>query len=105
MKRKNKQSNSRKIKRHGISTGSFRKPNNNIKKEKMKKDYLRILIGVLLMPIFYALYLCDRACSSFNPFIDLPKFKHWLTESKQVTYSFLRNIIYSIIIFVIWLIN
>lgn len=67
------------------------------------KDVLKITTGVILMPVFYALFVSDRAISSINPFIDLPKFKKWLQESQQVIYSLLRSIIYSFIIFLIWL--
>lgn len=67
------------------------------------KQVLKITTGFILMPIFYALFILDRAFSSVNPFIDLPKFKKWLQESQQVIYSLLRAFIYSIIIFIFWI--
>lgn len=67
------------------------------------KDNLKIIAGVFLMPVFYALFILDRAFSSINPFIDLPKFKKWIEEPQQVIFSLLRSLIYLIIIFIFWI--
>lgn len=105
MKRNNQQSIKRRLRRGNFKTKQKETEQTKQKKmeQKKKNNILKSIGGLLLMPLFYALFLSDRAFSSVNPFIDLPKFKKWLNEPQQVIFSLLRCFIYSLIIFVLWL--
>lgn len=69
------------------------------------KEVLKITTGVILMPVFYALFISDRAFCSINPFVDLPKFKKWVEEPYQVIYSLTRILVFIIITLILWLIS
>lgn len=71
---------------------------------KMKNKIIRGIAGLMLAPIFFALYISDRATSSINPFITLKGLKEWINEPKEVIYSIFRTLVNSIIMFIIWLI-
>ena len=72
---------------------------------KMKNKIIRGIAGLILAPIFFALYISDRATSSINPFITLKDLKEWINEPKEVIYSIFRILVNSLIIIIIWLLS
>lgn len=54
----------------------------------MKK--VRLILGMILLPLFAVIYFIDRALMIIMPHIEHADIKKWFSGSKEMTSSFIR---------------
>ena len=68
------------------------------------KKAIKITVGIMLIPIAYALFIVDRVLvGTLLPHLDHPKFIAWC-DVKYSTYALFRIMVVSVIYLLIWLI-
>jgi hypothetical protein len=56
----------------------------------MKKDNIKILIGLILLPFAFALFVMDRFILAFLPHLDSVNMKKWFNNTEIMTFSLIR---------------
>jgi hypothetical protein len=54
----------------------------------MKKA--RLILGMILLPVFAVIYFIDRALLLIMPWIEQSNIKKWFSGTKEMTSSFIR---------------
>jgi hypothetical protein len=54
----------------------------------MKKA--RLILGMILLPVFAVIYFIDRALLLIMPWIEQSNIKKWFSGTKEMTASFIR---------------
>ena len=74
----------------------------------MKAKNLKTIIGILLMPLIFSLFLMDRILMLALFWAEVPSMKTWLVKEKLMMLSFWRVlffwVVYGIIAWIKWLI-
>lgn len=62
-----------------------------------KKQIVRKILGLILIPFFTAIFVFDRFLLVFLIWLEQPKIKSWFTGQKEMTSSFVRVISFTLI--------
>lgn len=62
-----------------------------------KKQIVRKILGLILIPFFTAIFVFDRFLLVFLIWLEQPKIKAWFTGQKDMTSSFVRVISFTLI--------
>lgn len=72
------------------------------------KKFLKKCLGVLLAPIFIAIYFLDRAICVFIPLVNNFDVRIWLKDEEEIRNSLIRTIvvgsIFGLIKLIIWIV-
>lgn len=63
----------------------------------MKQPIHKIIIGLIMIPIFASMYFLDRAILVFLPHIDQKTIRKWFNDTPGMLHSVIRVTIISII--------
>jgi hypothetical protein len=64
---------------------------------------MKTAIGLLLIPLFTAFFLIDRAILIFLPHVEGVKIQRFMFDPKQIKFSMIRFVSALFVLFIIWL--
>jgi hypothetical protein len=62
------------------------------------KFYIKLTGGFVMIPIFVAIFMFDRAILVFAPWVEVPKIQKWMFDPKQATRSVTRIVVFFAIV-------
>jgi len=66
------------------------------------KKYLKISLGLILLPIYLGLYFTDRAICVFNPLVSHFDIRVWFKDLDELRNSLIRVTIISFVLFLVF---